>query len=195
VKSKGKADVGRKKGPNKRAGERGPNTGRTSGRVFDAARREQFLEHLALHGLRAKAAREVGVCLQTVMRHLTDDPLFAEGYQHAFAQYREILEEEIHRRGVVGVQEPIFWQGAIVGWVTRYSDRLLMEHARRHIPEYREAIKVEQTTQHGGSIAVGLADLAKLSTESRAELRRILEREGGRHAATEVDRAEAPEEH
>jgi hypothetical protein len=36
-----------------------------------------------------------------------------------------ILEDEAIRRAVLGVQEPIYQKGELVGYVTRYSDSLL----------------------------------------------------------------------
>ncbi len=53
---------------------------------------------------------------------------------------------------------------------------MLIEYARRHIPEYRPNFKVDQTTRHEDVVAAGLeADLSRLPPEGLELLRRLLE--------------------
>ena len=79
-----------------------------------------------------------------------------------------------------GWDEPVFGsQGpgtgvGVVGWVRKYSDRLLIEQAKKHDKRYNHTQRIEQqlTVENKPSL-----ELEKLSPESRADLRKILERE------------------
>ena len=51
----------------------------------------------------------------------------------------DLIEAELVRRAVEGVDEPVFQQGRLVGFVRKYSDRLLELAAKGTLPEkYRE---------------------------------------------------------
>lgn len=156
---------------------RGTNRPGTSGGIFTEAKRKTYLDVLRETGEAALARDEVGVCHTTVANARRKVADFRPLEEESLRQYRAKIGAEIHRRGITGVKEPVYHLGKVVGWILKYSDRLLIEHARRHVEEYREKIKVDQTTT--GTLAVGLADLKALSPESREDLRRILEREGG----------------
>lgn len=53
------------------------------------------------------------------------------------------VEAEIRRRGVKGVEEPVFYQGEICGYVQKFSDLLLIFRAKALMPEkYRERHEV-----------------------------------------------------
>jgi hypothetical protein len=140
---------------------------------FTQERKNKYLTVLQATGEKVLARHEVGVCRATVDVHRKGDPEFRDDEAEAMRLYRSSLSKEIHRRGVEGVDEPIYWQGAIVGWTKKYSDRLLIEHVRRHNPAYRERVR----TEHSGSVDLGLTDLSKLDPVSRDLMRQILERE------------------
>ncbi len=110
---------------------------------FTDAVKNRFLELVAEHGpCIAKHARAVDVSPETVRVHRRDDSDFAEAFEVATGVYRGRLEEEILRRGVDGWDEPIFYKGAQVGVIRRFDSGLLLAHARRHIPEYRDKLDV-----------------------------------------------------
>lgn len=53
------------------------------------------------------------------------------------------VEAEIRRRGVRGVEEPVFYQGEVCGYVQKFSDLLLIFRAKALMPEkYRERHEV-----------------------------------------------------
>jgi len=152
---------------------------RCTGFAFTATRKNKYLEALARTGERVLARMEVGISLRTEERHRSEDPLFKEGMDEALRQYGAVISKEIHRRGIEGVQEPVYGniggQGGgsgVVGFVTRYSDRLLLTQAQRFEPGYTPKTKVETTITKADGL--GLEDL---SPESQDDLRRILERE------------------
>lgn len=156
-----------------------------NGTAFTAPRKERYCEVLLETGEHVLARKEVGVSRATVNNHRRKYPEFAEREEEALRLYRASLSKEIHRRGVEGVVKDIYWQGQVVGQEIVYSDRLLLEHARRHMPEYRERLSVDQKTEHSGF--VGLGALQELSPESQDDLRRILQREAKRNAEEQPD--------
>lgn len=148
--------------------------------AFDAKRKNDYLRVVREWGEEAMARAEVGVSYDTVQDHKGKDEVFKFALDEAYRQYASVLAKEIHRRAVIGVSEPVFGsQGpgsgsGVVGFITRFSDRLLIEQTRRHNKEYTPQQVVTQTTTLKGKPSLGLD---KLSAESREDLKRILERE------------------
>lgn len=153
---------------------------RCRGTLFTAARKNRYLEIIREVGEEPLARAEVGVSYHTVNDHKKKDPIFKDAIDEAFRQHASIYSKEMIRRGVVGVDEPVFGSGGkdagtiIVGTIRRYSDKLLMEQAKRFQKEYTPRQVVESTIKAAGPPSLGLE---ALSPESRADLRRILERE------------------
>lgn len=158
----------------------GPGDYRHTGFAFTPARKKAYLDSLAKHGETVLARVEVGISKRTEERHRAEDPLFRDAMDEALRKYGAVVSKEIHRRGIEGVQEPVYGniggQGGgtgVIGWVTRYSDRLLLTQAQRFQADYTPKQKVE----HTGSIKSEGLGLEDLSPESQDDLRRILERE------------------
>ena len=58
---------------------------------------------------------------------------------------RELLEAEARRRAAMGVEEPVFYKGQVVGHIRKYSDNLLMFLLKAHWPEkFRENLSIDQ---------------------------------------------------
>lgn len=166
---------------------------RCTGFNFTPARKNAFLEVIRKQGNRAEACREIGIAQATVSRHRTEDPAFRDAMDEAFRQHATIYINEMRRRGVEGVQKAVYGsQGpgagsGVIGWVTEYSDRLLLELAKKYDPDFRPTLRTESkvhVTQTNESLG-----LENLSPESQEDLRRILERE----ALREPDDGEAGE--
>jgi len=156
-------------------------------------RKAIFLAELARHGVFARAARvasphaATGACA-TFREEANRDPEFAAQIAEAREQADGDLLVELHRRAVEGVTEDVYGpKGDVVGQRRRMSDRLLIEKIRSRAALFTErgegdftpSSRVESNVKVKGSIG-----LDRLSPESRAELRRILEREQAR--ATEA---------
>lgn len=108
-----------------------------------------FLLALAQLGNRSRACKVVGVSTVTVWCWRRDDEVFAERFKDAMEVAADLMEDEVFRRGVEGVVEPVFQGGHLVGGIRRYSDNLLMFAMKGARPEkYRENMKIE----HGGEI-------------------------------------------
>lgn len=86
---------------------------------------------------RTSALDAVGLSHSELSQRLRDDEDFAKRYSQAFDDGLDSMEDEVVRRAMVGIDEPVFQQGRCVGHKTRYSDSLLMFHLEAHRPKFR----------------------------------------------------------
>ena len=101
--------------------------------------RRLFLKHLARYGNRAAAAKYCRISLTVVKDFENANPDFARQLEDAHAEHCARIEEAVYTRAIDGVEEPRFTSsGEVSGYVTKYSDQLLLAYARRHIKEYRQ---------------------------------------------------------
>lgn len=147
----------------------------TDGTRFTPQRKEIYLSELRRTGLKPMARLACNMSPSGIIKHRKRNPEFAEAEFNALVEYKQKIEDEINRRAIEGVVKPVYQRGERVGSVQEYSDRLLIELARRHIEDYRPNVKIDQTTKHSGGVAVGLEDLSKLPREGRDLLRKLLQ--------------------
>lgn len=178
------------RGPYKQGGERGPNVNprREPGFFSRTIRaRKEFLRVYAATGSIAEGAGFIGVSKEVVYQYRNANPAFATLMEKVRRKFRQSIEAEIHRRGVVGWLEPVYnRQGEPVGDVRKYSDRLLELLAKRNVGAYVDKVEVEAT---GTVTQLDLNDLRALSKDGRAKLRQVLEELG----SNEPTIPEAPE--
>jgi hypothetical protein len=98
-------------------------------------KRPAFLEALAAGATVADAVKLAGVGYRTVYTWREKDPAFAADWEAAYQQGGAALAAEAHRRAVDGVDEPIVYQGKVVGHAKRYSDTLLIMLLKARDPE------------------------------------------------------------
>jgi hypothetical protein len=111
----------------------------------------------------AAACRVAGVDRMTHYRWIEADPAYVLAFKDAQEDATDLLEQEARRRAIVGVEEPVVYQGAfcyetdsVTGErrqvvVRRYSDMLLQAQLNAHRPEkYR--YRVEHAGPGGGPI-------------------------------------------
>lgn len=98
-----------------------------------------FLEHLAKTYNVEASCRKAKISKSEAYRKRQNDPRFAEQWDRAREIGAAALESEAIRRAVEGVLEPVYHNGEIVGYVRKYSDRLIEFLLRGAMPEkYRE---------------------------------------------------------
>lgn len=102
---------------------------------FTVERQRVYLEKLAETGLKGHAAKFVGVSREIVRYERKRNPAFEELETEALEFFNEGLEKEAMRRATEGVQQPVYYKGAVVGHVTEFSDRLMEVLLRGRIPE------------------------------------------------------------
>lgn len=125
-----------------------------------------FLEALRQGRTVTAACKEAGI--QTSVAYLArgSDPDFFAEWDAAYEDGTDLLEDEAWRRAREGTEEPVFFQGQIVGHVRKYSDTLMLELLRSRRPEkYRQ----RQETRHAG-------DAKPLSSSDLDAARRLGER-------------------
>lgn len=152
---------------------------------FDDRARKAFMKAYALTGRIAAACKAAGISLTyAYQRRKIDEELDAE-MTAAYDVYRSSIEAEIHRRAITGVTEKRFHQGSPIqdfelddegqpivddngeivlhhAIIRKYSDTLLLAHARRHIPEYNEKRNVDMNVTGLEGL---LAEISDTSTD------------------------------
>lgn len=114
-----------------------PKTPRMKGvpRPWESA----FLAHLAQTYNVEASCKKAKISKTEAYRKRREDPKFAEDWDRAREIGAAALESEAIRRAVEGWLEPIYHDGEIVGYVRKYSDRLIEFLLRGAMPEkYRE---------------------------------------------------------
>jgi hypothetical protein len=103
-----------------------------------------FTEELTISG----ACKVAGVGRTTVYDRLDRDPRFAAEFHERDEAITDAMEHEAYRRGVIGVERPVYQGGAEVGRVREYSDRLLELGLRaRRRDKYSSKIEVKDTRE------------------------------------------------
>lgn len=131
---------------------------KTGSYVFDIDRQTRFCEEFAKHGRKKQAAMVAGVCLSTIQRYLSADPIFKDMVAEAMATYRDHVAEEVYRRGITGIDKAIIggqFRDEIIGYERVYSDRLLELEAKRVDPGYRDKGSIDIAVKEGGVLVIG----------------------------------------
>lgn len=104
----------------------------------------RFLEVLATGASVYKAALAAGIGRRTAYEWREADPDFAARWEEAVESGNDLLEDEAIRRGMAGVDKPVYYQGEVCGAVKEYSDTLLIFQLKaRRRDKYSE--KIDQT--------------------------------------------------
>jgi len=127
---------------------------------------DPFLVALARTGNVTMAARAAGVSRRHVMEVRKRDTVFALAWEDAIEEAADLLEAEVHRRAVEGVDEPVYGRryaqneetgrsyqisDGQVGSIKRYSDTLLIFHLKGTRPQkYRDNVQQE----HSGTVKI-----------------------------------------
>ncbi len=118
-----------------------------------------FLEAFSEDANVLLAARAAGVSRQAVYQWLEHDETFALAFNQAKEDARDAIRAEIKRRAIDGWDEEVYQLGKFAGKVRKYSDVLLMFHAKMLMPEYRDKTTITVQTLPKEYISPQLADL------------------------------------
>src|SRR3990167_4372532 len=155
---------------------------KVSVRLPDALKRTRqvkFLKALEKCGLISAACAAAGINQITELRwRKTPDPWYAQQFRDAMQVYRDSVEMEVHNRAINGVEVPIIGrvqrkigedvdgnpifapEDAVIATKTIKRDLLLMFHAKKHIPEYREKYEAPADT---GDIRSAASPMARIT--------------------------------
>jgi len=98
---------------------------------WTAARRTQFLDHLANDGSVQAACARVGMSREAAYRLRRREPLFARSWDAAQVLARAAGAEVLASRAIDGVEEDVWYKGELVGTRRKYDSRLLLAHMAR----------------------------------------------------------------
>ena len=113
-----------------------------------------YLDELARTGRKLASMAKAKLRPAAVTELRKADPEFQALEAEALQRYGELLEQEAHRRGVEGWDEPVFFKGDVCGHVRRHSDRLLELALKKNVPEWRDKLSVDAKLT-GGVLVVG----------------------------------------
>ena len=118
--------------------------------VWDDLVKCDYLTSLQEDGQRGKAAKLIGTTTVRVINERKKDKEFDEACQEAILLFRESCEDELRKRAIDGVEEPIVYQGIVQSeTITRYSDSLLQFYMKANDPKYKDKLKVDQVVSGG----------------------------------------------
>jgi hypothetical protein len=163
-------------------------------RKITKRKRREFLAALSEGSFIGKACEVIGVTRQAVWKLQKADPEFARQVEVSRSVGASVIEDEAMRRGLHGVERPVFQAGKLVGHVREYSDTLLLALLRAHLPDkYTERQKTELTGAGGGPVRV--EDMLPLEVQQRlaAILTRMKGREKGASGSAPEGHSATPE--
>ena len=110
-----------------------------------------FLEnYLRLHRV-YNTCNEIGLDRRTFYHWLRHDEESKKNFQEARTMIVHALEDEAFKRAVEGVQKPVYQGGELVGYITEYSDSLLLKLLQANAPEkYREGAAANININNAG---------------------------------------------
>lgn len=132
-------------------------------------KRIAFLAALEAGASVADAANAARIGVRTAYNWRAADKTFASDWERAYAQGADALHAEALRRATEGIDEPVYHQGKVVGYVRRRSDTLLMFLMKARDPErYCDRVRAAKITRRwakddaGASAPTDEAELATL---------------------------------
>lgn len=112
------------------------------------------------------SAAACGVTRDAVYKAMERDPSFRQEIHDAREKAAYSIEREIWRRGIEGVDKPVFFRGEQVSNVTEYSDRLLLALAKANMPNRyseRQLQTIDHTVKIDGDAKSKLSELLGIS--------------------------------
>ena len=116
-----------------------------------------FFDAFRETGIVKEAAAIAEIDRSTVYAERKSDPEFARLWEEIEEDTTQAMEREAIRRGMTGVEKPVFHKGEVCGHVKEYSDTLLIFMLKSRRPEvYRERHEVQHTgnVRHEVGIAI-----------------------------------------
>jgi hypothetical protein len=110
----------------------------------DVIGKRKYLDALSKVGTQAAALKAARTARATLWRWREEDLDFTMSERQALDELTDALEAEAMRRAFRGVQRPVYQQGQLVGYVTEYSDAILMMLLKANRPEkFRERVDLQ----------------------------------------------------
>lgn len=145
--------------------------------IRTAKKREEFLSALAETGNVCRAAEAAGISRRALYTWGKEDPTFKAEWEEALLIWCDYVAlPEVDRRAIEGVEEPVFYQGAVCGKIRKYSDSLLMFRIKALRSEYSTERK-EISGPHGGPLememTMSVEEMDREIKKTLAEIERL----------------------
>jgi len=128
-------------------------------------------------GVVLTACHIAGVASKQHREWLRKFSFYKEAFEEAVEDATDRMEAEARRRAIEGVQEPVFYQGEIVGYTIKYSDMLLDKLLKAYRPDkFKE--RHEITGAEGKPLALSF-DLSNLTDEELSQIEKLSEKLSG----------------
>jgi hypothetical protein len=158
---------------------------------------ENFLDLYRELGSARKCAEILGISTVLISKKRNGDPDFDEECIQCEEDFADMVDENITQRALMGVEEPVVYQGKIMKdenghplKVSRQSDRLAELVVKAQRPDkYRE--RKEITGAGGGEFTIAIKSSSDMASERKpdAKIKRISEDEANRQEV-ETDEGE-----
>jgi len=129
--------------------EQTPDRGNHPNLKFTPRVLTHILNEIASCGVYYKACAAAGVSLAQFNRLREVHPEIKALVEEAKLYYQDLISHTVHNRAIEGWDEPVFYQGRMIGTQRKFSDRLLELQAKRHCPEYRDKSEIDVKVAHG----------------------------------------------
>lgn len=117
-----------------------------------------ILNHVVNYGIIAHACVSQGVSYRQFGDLCKVFPALQDLKDEAKNLYRDKVSRAVHNRAIDGWLEPVFYKGDCIGFVRKFSDRMLELQAKRYIPEYRDKAAVDLSVT-GGVLVINGGDI------------------------------------
>jgi hypothetical protein len=138
----------------------------------------EYLRQLAVSGRHSYAAAVTGVSRSLINMNQRGDPIFAEAIKEAKCYFRDLLKQEMYRRGVEGFHEEVLGgkNRNQIFKVKKYSDKMLELLAKIHMPEMQKAAAVQVNVENNTTnVTEATFNFKNLDADSLAMARKLLE--------------------
>lgn len=119
---------------------------------FDDTQKGIYLNHLRQFGRKQQACAAAGVGLDTVARHIENDPEFANAREEALAAYADVVQQ-LAWKLMSGVKKPIVggqFKDEIITHELVHATNLLAMEMRKTDPAYKDRSEVDMNHKGGG---------------------------------------------
>lgn len=138
------------------------------------AHRTRFIRAMKQTGSVTVAAQEAQISRQTAYNWRNAEPWFRQQWDDAEEQFIDLIEARGGQLAVEGVLEPIYHEGVVVGYVRKYSERMIeFMLKKRRQKTYGDKLAIDQRTA-SVSVKVDDAEAARLVAEALPMLRDVL---------------------
>lgn len=117
-----------------------------------------ILNHIVNYGVMTHACLSAGISIRTFNQMVKEYPGLSALKDEAKDLYRDKVSRTVHNRAIDGWLEPVFYQGGLIGYIRKFSDRMLELQAKRYVAEYRDRSAVDVSVA-GGVLVVNSADI------------------------------------